>query len=102
MTIINARKADPTMPEAPRSPATATTTPAMLNSTSNPRGSANARSATRDRGAPSARASTADTGRSGSGDGDDVDGMSITVKASIGIALTRPEDGENASEHAGT
>jgi hypothetical protein len=45
MTIISARKAGPTMPEALRRPATATTTPAMLNSTSTPRGSANARSA---------------------------------------------------------
>jgi hypothetical protein len=33
MTIINARKAGPTMPEALRRPATATTIPAMLNST---------------------------------------------------------------------
>jgi hypothetical protein len=51
----------------------------MLNSTSNPRGSANARSASRDRGTPCAGASTADTGRSGTGDGDDVDGMAALL-----------------------
>src|SRR5829696_4206100 len=79
MTIISARKAGPTMPEALRRPATATTTPAMLNSTSNPCGSANARSAARDRRTPGAGASTADTGRSGSGDGDDVDGMAALL-----------------------
>src|SRR5215216_5071689 len=79
MTIISARKAGPTMPEALRRPATATTTPAMPNSTSNPCGSANARSAARDRRTPGAGASTADTGRSGSGDGDDVDGMAALL-----------------------
>ena len=79
MTISSARKAGPTMPEAPRRPATATTAPAMLNSTSNPRGSGNTRSAARDRGAPGERAATADTGRSGSGDGDGVDGMAALL-----------------------